>query len=153
CPPATASGSSIAVVIRSSRLTVSTSKALRNWSQPARNRSIACWRFCVGSKWVFSVSGDETTWLKVSAVAKILIISVSVAPFQSRANIQLSLAWPRMLDLPRRLRSQENVGAGCAARVRPSLKKRSGSQNSELRFQAIDRRLQHLGDAWDCQHL
>ena len=68
-----ASLSSMAVAIRSSRLMSSMSKALRMWTQPAFKSCVTSARSLTASNSVFTASGRVVTWLKASAVAKILM--------------------------------------------------------------------------------
>src|SRR5205814_1809853 len=71
--PLAACGSSIAVVINSSRLMSSMSKALRIWVQPSRSSCTISSRSRAASNSVLIASGRVVTWLSASAVAKILI--------------------------------------------------------------------------------
>ena len=68
-----ASLSSAAVAIRSSRLMSSMSKALRMWTQPAFKSCVTSARSLNASNSVFTASGRVVTWLKASAVAKSLM--------------------------------------------------------------------------------
>jgi hypothetical protein len=75
-----ACGSSMAVAIRSSILISSISNALTMWMQPACRSCATCGRSRSRSNCVFTASGVVITWLSASAVANILMRSVSIAP-------------------------------------------------------------------------
>ena len=83
-----ASRSSMAVAIRSSRLMSSMSKALRMWAQPALKSCATSKRSRTASNSVLTPSGRVVTWLKASAVAKILMRIESMTCRRSKNRLR-----------------------------------------------------------------
>ena len=72
----------------------STSNTARICAQPARKRFVTWPWSVVRSNWVLSASGAVVTWLRVTAVAKILTRSVSIETSQPDFQLCALEIWP-----------------------------------------------------------